>query len=314
MAPPRRRPAFTLIELLVVIAIIAVLIGLFLPAVQKVREAAARVGCVNNLKQHGLAFHAYLDANGSFPPGWSPMHSHVPYLLPYLEQGALAGRYDFSRTWASAAVNASGMSNQAVCNTDLKVLVCPSVPEDRPKQYVTDYPVAYTIGRPAANTLVPNPPGGHKGPMLWAFFNLPTALVPGSPYDYAYYYNRPYAAAAKVLPPKVADIEDGLSNTFMLVEDAGRPKYYAQLPESDIVSAGDGQWGDPTNAIVVEALCRGTAVINCHNVDEIYSFHTGGANFLMGDGSVRFVMQDISPQSFIALFTRMGGDVVGADG
>src|SRR5437762_712110 len=150
---PSRRPAFTLIELLVVIAIIAVLIGLVLPAIQRVREAAARVSCFNNLKQHGLAFHAYLDANGSFPPGWSSLHSHVPYLLPYLDQGALAGRYDFSRSWSSTAVNASGVSNLAVCNTDLKVLLCPSVPEDRPQKYVTDYPVAYMISGTSVITL-----------------------------------------------------------------------------------------------------------------------------------------------------------------
>ena len=74
------------------------------------------------------------------------------------------------------------------------------------------------------------------------------------------------------------------------------------------------RWGDPTNVIAVEALCRGPAVINCNNADEIFSFHPGGANFLMGDGSVRFVSQDISPQSFTALFTRMGGEVVGTDG
>src|SRR5262245_8324635 len=102
-----RRKAFTLIELLVVLAIIAILIGLLLPAVQRVREAAARSKCQNNLKQLGLALHNYHGAHNAFPPGVVALtsdlsngqHSGLVFLLPFLEQLPLYQRYDFSRSW-----------------------------------------------------------------------------------------------------------------------------------------------------------------------------------------------------------------------
>jgi prepilin-type N-terminal cleavage/methylation domain-containing protein len=132
MRVPRLRTGFTLIELLVVIAIIAILIGLLLPAVQKVREAANRMKCSNNLKQLALACHAFADANKGLPPAYTylsaPSSGWGLRILPYLEQGNVYQQYDLTKSSTDQSMNASGKSNAQVICTVLPVFICPSTP------------------------------------------------------------------------------------------------------------------------------------------------------------------------------------------
>jgi prepilin-type N-terminal cleavage/methylation domain-containing protein/prepilin-type processing-associated H-X9-DG protein len=306
----RRRPAFTLIELLVVIAIIAILIGLLLPAVQKVREAAARTQCLNNLKQLGLAYHNYANVNqDSFPPalisdqtkaaGWGT------FLLPYIEQGPLYQQYNFAAPFFYTNA-AFGINNQAVVNTPIKLMNCPSAPPPSgPYSYTFNFPGFPQISWQA-----------------WPADYSPVASVNSS---LAGYLGLTSASLGGALQSdkntRITSLTDGTSTTILLAEMAGKNHLWQAgrdtgMPLSGFYG-GEGGWGDATSG--ASALygssadgksTPGPCGINCSNDFGLYAFHVGGANVLFADGGVRFLPASIDIRVLAALVTRSGNEAI----
>jgi prepilin-type N-terminal cleavage/methylation domain-containing protein len=313
-----RRHGFTLIELLMVIAIIAVLLGLLLPAVQKVREAAARIQCANNLKQLGLAMHEHHDTQGTFPPpyvnyggsyrnsGFPFTHGWAAFLLPYIEQQPLYNLYRWD-------VPQYAPENGPVIATQLKVFQCPLAPE--PGRYMTFGPFAYfgteaacgdytlTLGVNSALEQLGwvDPAGDHRG----ALTNTPTPA---------------FALSPTTAGTRLTDITDGTSSTILLTEDAGRPTLWqAGKPVPGQAVAG-GPWNHFKGPIILQgssfdgATQPGPCALNCTNDAEVYAFHTGGAEAVFADGSVHFLHVGMDIRVMAGLITRAGGEVVPPDG
>jgi prepilin-type N-terminal cleavage/methylation domain-containing protein/prepilin-type processing-associated H-X9-DG protein len=295
-----RRRGFTLIELLVVIAIIAILIGLLLPAVQKVREAAARAKCANNLKQLGIGMHSYHDTNGSLIPimgqGGCCWGTWTVLMLPHVEQlaaynlytnwgGTDTGNTNFP-TSGAAGVRYSGAPNTTnVTGRRYNVFSCPSDQDNAPIGAITNMNYVLSAGTGGTYRTIPN--GAVQGVPILAGMGDGGSLT------------------KKI---KLTDVTDGLTNTLMFME-------VRQGQGSDL--RGFAWWGDaagastmfPPNTSTPDQVytagycnnlpaqglpCTGTGGAVFYS----RSRHTGGVNACLGDGSVRFVRDAVDPTTW----------------
>ncbi|APZ93453.1 DUF1559 domain-containing protein [Fuerstiella marisgermanici] len=333
-----RNRAFTLIELLVVIAIIAILIALLLPAVQQAREAARRTQCKNNLKQIGLALHNYHDVSNSFPFAWmlgSDFNASVwgIQILPHLEQGALWNNWNssippFNEAAAFGMGPASAIQqNLDVIKTPIAVYLCPSTASETVHDYdltPAGFPITYTTARTDyittngvrsgfADIAYAGNAGGQRGGALSSVGVDPSSGQPSGSIT------------------RMRDITDGTSNTIAIGERVGGNAILdsrGQINTAWTAALGGtngGGWGDILNGEhwIAGALYDGTpspfapsggpCPINCSNARGagLYSFHTGGAQVLLCDGSVRFLSANIDAGNFAALVTIGKGEILG---
>lgn len=304
-----RRTGFTLLELLVVIAIIGILVSLLLPAIQKARAAASRVQCGNNLRQIGVAYHTHHDARKHFPPAVTVVsatppvveHGWVVHLLPYLEAANVYNRYNLKVNWQSP-------DNSAARAIPIPTLMCPML-GSTPR---FDTAIG---GAPSSPTAVSDyaPLVGINAQLTtelgYNSTTFPVRLRPG-----ALGWASPDTLNERGRAVAVSDILDGTSRTILVAECTGRPTRYRKGVPVAVNVTGAG-WADADAAFdlhgtdrVTATAARGRWLINGHNGNEIFSFHTPVANFLFADGSVRTLREDIDPESLVALVTRRRGD------
>jgi len=327
-----RRVGFTLIELLVVIAIIAILIGLLLPAVQKVREAAARAKCSNNLKQMGLALHNHHDVRGTFPPGGmqtgdngTPCYTNWAIeILPYIEQQALYNLYN------QTLLNNDTANYNALAMKRVSTYECPSdtlvglaeAPASGPDTTRTWMHGSY---RAVSGVIVTDISWGCWDtfePAKWPAAKRFAASTKGILHGTAVSYNGVPAPTGGTSPgvgvmggpEKIAGITDGTSNTMMVgectfIDTTRRATFWAYTYASYNQSSVSDSSVTLTNSYVKCANANADGYGDQMCKRSFGSNHTAGFNVVMGDGSVRFLQYSVSIPILRSVATMQGGEV-----
>ncbi len=336
----RPAPGFTLVELLVVIAIIGTLVGLLLPAVQAAREAGRRASCGNNLRQLGLAVSNQEAAQGSIPT-WRqeltlaeypappnpffPIHSFarspmgpLGRLLPYLEEAALATRFDNRRALIdplNLPPPFPGGRGNAEVRTPVPLFVCPSTPSGMPDDYNA---FLQNFGMPAG---VPYPmPRTDYAPLRGIDATLAVCVgLPPVPTSNSLFGAENIATARRV---RFREVTDGLSKTLCFIEEAGRQQRWFRGRRVPANAAGGNLlvacfYGDFNTARLTRGLSgatdldpkqAGCTVINVSNDDNPYAFHAGGAMTVRADGAVALLADSTDNRVYVALVSRDGGE------
>jgi|SRR5581483_6842656 len=336
-----KRAGFTLIELLVVIAIIAILIALLVPAVQQVREAAARTQCTNNLKQMALAAHSYLSANGTFPPGAGPdpgggvtsRASVQAIILPYLEQSNAYNLFDFSQDVNAGAKNANARKQE------IPVYICPSDPANAKFNVAGGYEGRSNyFGNMGTNAYLPN----NKSPRVGGMFFYEIADTTAKPGNVQ-------------VAVRLIEVTDGTSTTALFAEikrgNSAGTSNAVDAWDTRIIAAG---WASDTvvtaaqcdpkisslrygglkyfRDLITTSLYTHTAQPNYQGGDcidqtqragdvggffaahvQARSWHRSGVNVAFADGAVHFIKESITLAIWQAMGTRGGGEVVNLD-